>query len=129
VDAKRLEDLPLFRDLSKADRERIARWADEVDVPAGYQLLGEGRLPHEFFVIERGTAEVTKGGEPLTELGPGDFFGEIALVEHERRTASVTASTPLTAIVMAPREFETMRHEMPEVCQRITDAIRDRLAR
>jgi CRP-like cAMP-binding protein len=129
VDAKRLEALPLFRDLSKADRERIARWADEVDVPAGYQLLGEGRLPHEFFVIEHGLASVTKDGDTLAQLGPGDFFGEIALVEHERRTATVTASTPVTAIVMAPREFETMRAEMPEVCERIHAAIRERLAR
>jgi CRP-like cAMP-binding protein len=129
VDAKRLEELPLFRDLSKGERERIARWADEVDVPAGYQLLGEGRLPHEFFVIEEGKADVTKGGDTITQLGPGDFFGEIALVEHERRTATVTAATPLTAIVMAPREFETMRQEMPEVCQRITDAIQERLSR
>jgi CRP-like cAMP-binding protein len=129
VDAKRLEGLPLFRDLSKADRERIARWADEVDVPAGYQLLGEGRLPHEFFVIEHGLADVTKDGDTLAQLGPGDFFGEIALVEHERRTATVTASTPVTAIVMAPREFETMRAEMPEVCERIHAAIRERLAR
>jgi CRP-like cAMP-binding protein len=80
-------------------------------------------------VIEQGTAEVSKGGEALTELGPGDFFGEIALVEHERRTATVTAATQLTAIVMAPREFETMRQEMPDVCERITDAIRERLAR
>ncbi|HEY7668703.1 MAG TPA: cyclic nucleotide-binding domain-containing protein [Actinomycetota bacterium] len=129
MDAKRLEELPLFRDLSKGERERIARWADEVDVPAGYQLLGEGRLPHEFFVIEEGKADVTKGGDTITQLGPGDFFGEIALVEHERRTATVTAATPLTAIVMAPREFETMRQEMPEVCQRITDAIQERLSR
>jgi CRP-like cAMP-binding protein len=129
VDAKRLEELPLFRDLSKGERDRIARWADEVDVPAGYQLLGEGRLPHEFFVIEEGKADVTKGGDTITQLGPGDFFGEIALVEHERRTATVTAATPLTAIVMAPREFETMRQEMPEVCQRITDAIQERLSR
>lgn len=129
MDAKRLEELPLFRDLSKGERDRIARWADEVDVPAGYQLLGEGRLPHEFFVIEEGKADVTKGGDTITQLGPGDFFGEIALVEHERRTATVTAATPLTAIVMAPREFETMRQEMPEVCQRITDAIQERLSR
>ncbi len=129
MDAKRLEELPLFRDLSKDERERIARWADEVDVPAGYQLLGEGRLPHEFFVIEHGLADVTKGGDTITQLGPGDFFGEIALVEHERRTATVTAATPLTAIVMAPREFETMRQEMPDVCQRITDAIQERLSR
>jgi CRP-like cAMP-binding protein len=129
VDAKRLEGLPLFRDLSRHDRERIARWADEVDVPAGYELLGEGRLPHEFFVIEQGLADVSKGGEPLTQLGPGDFFGEIALVEHDRRTATVKAATPVTAIVMSPREFAAMRQEMPEVCDRITEAIRDRLAR
>ena len=100
MDAKRLEPLPLFRDLSRKEREQIARWTDEVDVPAGYHLLEQGRLPHEFFVIEKGTVAVAKDGEHLADLGPGDFFGEIAIMEHDRRTASVVATTPVTAIVM-----------------------------
>jgi CRP-like cAMP-binding protein len=129
VDPKGLDGIPLFANLSEKEREQVARWADEIDEPAGAHLLDQGRLAHEFFVLTDGTVEVCKDGEHLTDLQPGDFFGEIALVEHERRTATVTASTPVTAIVMAPREFETMRAEMPEVCERIHAAIRERLAR
>ena len=119
MDAKRLEPLPLFRDLSRKEREQIARWTDEVDVPAGYALLEQGRLPHEFFVIEKGTVAVAKG----------DFFGEIAIMEHDRRTASVVATTPVTAIVMLARDFETMAGVMPHVAEKIHEAIRARMQR
>jgi len=129
MDAKKLDSIPLFRDLSRKEREQIARRADEVDVPAGYHLLDEGRFPHEFFIVEKGTVEVTKHGAHLTDLGPGDFFGEIAILEHERRTASVTASTPATLIVMHARDFETIAAELPEVSRRIHAAIRERIAR
>lgn len=129
MDAKRLSSIPLFADLSHKEREQIARWADEVDVPAGYHLLDQGRFPHEFFVIETGTVAVTKDGAHIADLGPGDFFGEIAILEHERRTATVVATTPLTAIVMLARDFETMATEMPHVAERVHAAIRERMAR
>ncbi len=129
MDAKRLEPLPLFRDLSRKERDQIARWTDEVDVPAGYPLLEQGRLPHEFFVIEKGTVAVAKDGEHIADLGPGDFFGEIAIVEHDRRTASVVATTPVTAIVMLARDFETMAGVMPHVAEQIHEAIRERMQR
>jgi CRP-like cAMP-binding protein len=129
VDAKRLEPLPLFRDLSRKERDQIARWTDEVDVPAGYHLLEQGRLPHEFFVIETGTVAVAKDGEHIADLGPGDFFGEIAILEHDRRTASVVATTPVTAIVMLARDFETMAGVMPHVAEQIHEAIRARMQR
>ena len=129
VDAKRLEPIPLFADLSRKERDAVARWADEVDVPAGYHLLDQGRFPHEFFVITEGTVSVTKDGEHLTDLGPGDFCGEIAILEHERRTATVVATTPVSAIVMLARDFATMAGEMPEVAEQIHRAIRERMQR
>ena len=129
MDAKRLSSIPLFADLSHKEREQVARWADEVDVPAGYHLLDQGRFPHEFFVIETGTVAVTKDGTHIADLGPGDFFGEIAILEHERRTATVVATTPLIAIVMLARDFETMATEMPHVAERVHAAIRERMAR
>jgi CRP/FNR family cyclic AMP-dependent transcriptional regulator len=129
VDAKRLEEVPLFAGLSKRERERVARWADEIDEPAGYRLVDQGNFAHEFFVLLDGIVEVTKDGEHLTDLGPGDFFGEIALVGHERRTATVKATTPVRAVVMHTRDFGAMRSEMPSVCDRIETAIRERLAR
>jgi len=85
VDAKSLNGIPLFAELSKKDREQIARWADEIDEPAGFTLVDQGRFAHEFFVLLQGTVDVRKDDEHLTDLGPGDFFGEIALVEDEPR--------------------------------------------
>jgi CRP-like cAMP-binding protein len=129
VDAKSLERVPLFAGLSHKDREKIARWADSIDLPAGKHLLDEGRLPHEFFVIIDGEVEVSHEGKPLATLGQGDFFGEIALIEHGRRTATVVTTTPTTLAVMSPASFVAMRREMAEVALRIDDAIRARLAR
>jgi CRP-like cAMP-binding protein len=129
VDAKRLEQIPLFAGLSKREREQVAKWADEIDEPAGHRLVDQGNFAHEFFVLLDGTVEVTKDGEHLADLGPGEFFGEIALVGHERRTATVRATTPVRAVVMHSRDFGAMRSEMPAICDRIETAIRERLAR
>ena len=127
MDAARLRDVPLFDELSPHDLERVAHWADEIDVPEGTHLLDEGRFPHEFFVILDGTVEVVHDGDTLASLGRGDFLGEIALVEGLRRTATVVAGTPVRAAVMHEREFREMCHELPVVEGRIRDAIRERL--
>jgi CRP/FNR family transcriptional regulator, cyclic AMP receptor protein len=129
VDAKRLVEIPLFAGLSKRERAQVARWADEIDEPAGYHLVDQGTFAHEFFVLLEGTVEVRQDGRHVADLGPGEFFGEIALVEQERRTATVAATTPVRAIVMHAREFGAMRVEMPAVADRIEAAVRERLAR
>lgn len=129
MDAERLARIPLFAGLTKHDRQQVARWADEVEVPEGKRLLEEGRLPHEFFVIEEGGAVVTRAGRPIAELGPGDFFGEIAILADERRTATVTAASPMRLIVMTDRDFREMARSFPEVAQRVSEAVRERLAR
>jgi len=129
VDARKLERVPLFAGLSHREREQIARWADQVDLPQGKHLLDEGRLPHEFFVIVDGQVDVLHDGEHLATLGPGEFFGEIALIEHGRRTASVVTAAPTTLAVMSPPSFDRMRRAMPQVAERIDEAIRQRLSR
>ena len=128
MDPARLKSVPLFSGLSDHDRQRVGLWTDEVEVPAGKQLVGEGELAYEFFVIVDGTAEVTQGGKSLAELGPNDFFGEIGLLESERRTATVTATSPLRAIVMFGPHFRHVEREMPELAQQIRSKIRERLS-
>jgi CRP/FNR family cyclic AMP-dependent transcriptional regulator len=128
VDSARLKSVPLFSGLSDHDRQRVGLWTDEVEVPAGRELVGEGELAYEFFVIVDGTAEVTQGGKALGELGPNDFFGEIALLESDRRTATVTATSPLRAIVMFGPNFRHVEREMPELAQQIRSKIRERLS-
>jgi CRP-like cAMP-binding protein len=127
MDAKRLEGVGVFSGLSKKELGKLAQWTDEVSVPVGHALATEGQFAHEFFVIEEGSAEVMQNGEQIAELGPGEFFGEIGLLETERRTASVVATTPMQLIVMFQREFKQMEREMPGVADRIRSAIRARL--
>lgn len=129
MDAARLKSIPLFADLTDRDREHVARFADEVDVSEGKTLAEEGEFAYQFFVIQDGTAEVTKDGKMLTELGPDDFFGEIGLVESERRTATVVATSPMQLIVIFGPSFRRLERELPEVAAKIRTAIRERLAR
>ena len=129
MDPKRLEAVGIFDGLSRKELDRLAQSMDEVSVEAGRQLAKEGQFAHEFFVIEDGSAVVIHDGETLAELGPGDFFGEIGLLETERRTASVVAQTPMELIVMFQREFRQMEKEIPAVAERIREAIRNRLER
>src|SRR4051794_21781455 len=85
---------PLFEGLAKKDLAELARHTEDVDVPAGQVLCKEGQSGSEFFVILEGEAQITKNGAPIRTLGPGEFFGEIALLESGPRTATVTATTP-----------------------------------
>ena len=126
MDSARLKKIPLFAELSERERGKVARWADELDVPEGKHLVDEGQFGYEFFVIEEGSADVLQGEKRLAQLGAGDFFGEIALVEEERRTASVIATSPMRAIVMTRRDFRQMESEMPSVCAAIRQAIEER---
>jgi len=127
VETRKLAGIGFFSGLSKKELDKLAQWTDEIDVPAGTELAAEGHFAHEFFVIEEGAATVTQGGNRIAELGPGDFFGEIGLIETERRTATVLATTPMRLIVMFQREFKQIEREMPALADRIRAAIRARL--
>lgn len=129
MDANRLKSIPLFGDLTDHERARVAHWADEVEVEEGKHLADQGDYAYEFFVIEEGSAAVTRDGEMITELGPGDFFGEIALMETDRRTATVTASSHMHLLVMHGRDFREMASEMPHVAEKIRTAIQERTKR
>lgn len=126
MDPGALKSIPLFAALSKKEREQVARWADEIDLPEGKHLASEGEFAYEFFVIQDGTVEVTIAGEHVRDMGLGEFFGEIALVETERRTATVVAKTPVRAIVMHVRDFREMEREMPDVAEKVLEAIKQR---
>ena len=126
MDAAPLRKLALFAGLSEEERQKVARWADEVEIPVQKHLVEEGDLGYEFFVIQEGRAEVRRGDEVIAELGPGDFFGEIALLQEHRRNASVVAAEPMRAIVMTRRDFKEMQAEMPSVAALIRQAVEDR---
>ena len=104
----------------------MARQADEIDVEAGKRLVSAGRFGYEFFVIENGKAEVVRDDQHIAELGPGDFFGEMALLGDTVRNADVISSTPMTAMVMTDSAFRSLKRRMPDVAEEIRAACRRR---
>lgn len=126
MDERRLNEVPLFAGLTKKERAQIASCADEVDVAAGKELVHEGAYSYEFFVIEDGEAEVLRHDEHLADLGPGDFFGEMGILGHAQRNATVVARTPLTAIVMTDRGLRKMEREMPQLADTLRSKVEER---
>ncbi len=119
--------IPLFSDASRRELDEIASIADVVDVPAGKELVREGDRGREFFALLEGTADVTRRGELLSTLGPGDFFGEIALVSRIPRTATVVTTSPAEALVITEQSFERMLEVDPEIRLRVLDSLAERL--
>src|SRR4051812_22067121 len=126
MDEKRLSGVPLFASLPKKDRRRVAQLADELELPAGKELVHEGGFAYEGFVIETGTAEGTRRGAHVADLGPGDFFGGMAALTDGTRNAAVVSTSPLTAIVMTAHDFRTVAKELPAVAEAISAAVAER---
>ena len=110
-----LSHVPLFSGLDRAGLEQVAKLMDEIDLPAGKQLLQEGSLPHEFFLIVDGTVGIVRDGERVNTLGSGDYLGEIALLDGGRRTATATAETSVHLMVLGTREFHSLLSEFPDI--------------
>jgi diguanylate cyclase (GGDEF)-like protein len=117
--AAALARVPLFAGLRERDLARLAKMTEDTDVPAGRVLCREGQPAHQFFVILDGEAAVTKGGEHVRTLGPGDFFGESGLIQKTPLGATVTAATPLRFFVMSSQGFWTLINENGEIERRV----------
>lgn len=129
---KKLEMLarvPLFSALDKAGLAQVARLADEIDLPAGKQLLQQGGSPHEFFLILDGSVRIERDGAELNMQGPGDFLGEIALLDGGQRSATATAVTPVRLLVLGQREFNTLLNEFPDIRNSVLTALARRVRR
>ena len=122
-----LRQAPLFEDLSKAELTALARATEDMELPEGKVLCKEGELGHEFFVIVDGEAEVTRNGKRLATDRGGDFFGEIALLEDSRRTATVTAMSPLRVFVLTGPNFRHLLDQNPKVERKILRALARRV--
>ena len=127
MDPRDVAAIPLFAGLSKDDQQVVAQYSDQVDVPAGAKLAQEGRLAYEFFAIQDGTAQVTRDGAPIAELGPGDFFGEIGLLGGEQRVATVTATSPMRLVVLTGAQLRAIESRMAPLGERIRAAMAERL--
>ena len=124
---ERLSQVQLFSACSKRDLSRIAALAEEVEVPAGRVLMRQGDLGREAFVIADGMAKVTIRGKRSTKLGPGECFGEMALLHSAPRSATVTAESDMRLFVLGSREFSALIERVPVVGQRVMAALAERV--
>jgi CRP-like cAMP-binding protein len=110
-----VRNVPLFNDLEEKDLEVLARQMHERRFPEGAAVTTEGATGAGFFVIAEGNADVSIAGEHRATLGPGDYFGEIALIDDGVRSASITAATDLLCYGLTPWEFRPFVEEHPQV--------------
>ena len=123
---ERLRSVPLFASCTDKELTFVASRTDEVDIPAGRVLTEKGRSGGDFFIILEGNAEV-EAAQGKRTLGPGDFFGEIALIDNGPRTATVKAATPMRCLVLGHSQFRDVLHQNGEIAVKILRAVTERL--
>jgi CRP/FNR family transcriptional regulator, cyclic AMP receptor protein len=123
-----LAAVPLFQGLSKKQLRRISSLMTRVDRPAGQVLTREGESGQEFFIVLEGEVEVRQGDRVIATRGPGDYLGEIALLDKRPRTATVVATTPVSVEVLSRREFMSLLAQAPELSEQIMATVAQRLA-
>ena len=123
-----LKSVPLFEHCSRRELSRIAAITDEIAVEDGKVLITEGARGREFFVIISGEVGVRRKGRKVATLGPGTYFGEIALLSQQPRTATVTAVAPLRVLVIADRDFVDLLDEIPELWLKVARSLAERVA-
>jgi CRP-like cAMP-binding protein len=124
-----LAQVPLFASLSADELQAVASLLEPREEPAGAALVGEGGPGYSLFVLQRGEASVTSDGQQIAKLGPGDFFGEIALLARRTHTATVTAATPVDLLVMHGSDFRLFERDWPDASALMKRTMAERLAR
>jgi CRP/FNR family transcriptional regulator, cyclic AMP receptor protein len=119
--------VPLFAGFNRREIEAVGRLMDEVDVKAGRVLMREGASGREFFIVVSGSVRVERNGRKVNELGPGDFLGEIALIDRGPRTATAVASDACRLLVLDIGGFRTLVSKYPTVQGKIMKALAERL--
>ena len=122
-----ISKVPLFAGCDKRSIEEIGRLAEEVDVPAGKTLMREGDSADAFYIIVNGSIRIERTGAAPRDLGPGQFLGEIALVDHGPRTATATTTSPARLLVLGHREFDQMLDKHPGFRGQVMEALARRV--
>ena len=123
-----IKRVPLFSAASRHELEEIASIADEIDLPEGKALITEGDTGREFFVLVEGNADVRRKRRKIGTLGPGDFFGEIALISKTPRNATITTTSRARALVITDRQFRQLLDHSPQIAVGVLTALAERLA-
>jgi CRP-like cAMP-binding protein len=122
-----LRKVPLFGGLSQRQLAQVAQLTDEAEVPAGRRLATVGDVGRELFIIVEGEATVTLKDRRTIRLGPGEFFGEMSVIDGGPRSATVDAATPMKLLVVANREFWGLLSEAPQLASKIMRTMSQRL--
>jgi CRP-like cAMP-binding protein len=122
-----LSHVPIFAGLGNKELEDVRNLLTELSVDAGTVLVKQGSYVTEFFIVETGTAKVERDGKLLAEVGPGDFQGEISLLDGGPRTATVTATSPMTILVANHAEFTSLLDRAPTIARQMLPALVARL--
>jgi CRP-like cAMP-binding protein len=122
-----LAEVPLFSACTRKDLQLIARASDEVNVKDGRVLVEQGKPGHEFFLILEGTAVVRRNNRKVADLGPGQYFGELSLLDRGPRTATVVATSDMRVLVLGQREFLGVLDEVPGLAYKILRLMAHRL--
>ena len=126
METARLAAIPLFSGLEDEDLAAIASAASEVEAGEGESVATEGDFGHALYAVESGTAEVTSDGKKLGTLGPGDVFGEIAVLASGRRTATVVATSPMRLIALFKPQVWALERKAPVAAERLRSLIAER---
>ena len=126
MDTSQLKRIPLFEGASDGELAKVAAFAQSKEVPEGEAAVTEGGYSRELLAIEDGTAEVSRDGEHIADLGPGDVFGEAGMLDDEMRSATVTATSTLKLISMGHFEVKRLKKDAPDVYSRIEDLVEER---
>src|SRR3954453_891164 len=126
VKPEKLNGVPLFDKLPDNLRDRFAVWVSEIEVPQGQHLADEGEYAYDLFIIEEGPAEVIQDGNTVAELGPGEFFGEMGVLERAPRNATVVAKTPMTLLTLNAWDVKRLEKKSPEAMRQLEEVIEQR---
>ena len=121
-----LAKIPLFKECTKKELQAVSRLVTPINVKSGKVLTKEGDAGREFMIIASGTASVRRKGRKIATLGPGDFFGELALLAGVPRTATVIAESDMVVEALNRAEFATLLDESPSIARKVLAAVAKR---
>ena len=122
-----LRNVPLFNSCSTKELQTIAKATDELTIPAGHVLTDQGQMGREAFIIVEGSATVKRNGKKVTTLGPGNVVGELSLLDHGPRTATVTTDTDSTVLVIEQRHFLGVLEAVPSLARKMLATLAGRV--
>ena len=126
MDTTQLKRIPLFSDAPDDQLKQVAAFAQTKEVSEGETIIDEGGFSRELLAIEEGTAEVSRDGKKLTDLGPGDVFGEVGMLDDDMRTATVKATSRMKLISLGHFEVKRLKKDAPEVYEAIEKLVEER---